>query len=142
MRRWVYIIVPFGYIDNMSESNWFPWVLGAVLVGVLLAALFLPPEWLDIRPDREDPVANAGPDLTVSFAEVTVLDGSASTDDKGIKDYVWKVENGAETVFLHGARIEFLFGAPGEYRATLTVTDNADKEDNDEVVITVLNGTS
>ncbi len=124
----------------MSDNNPFPWILGAIVVGVLLAALFLPPGILDIRPDREDPVADAGPDLTVSFAEVAVLDGSASTDDKGISDLEWRVENGAETVFLHGEIIEFLFGAPGEYKATLTVTDHADKQDTDEVIITVLDG--
>ncbi len=125
----------------MADNNPFPWILGAMLVGVLLVALLLPPGWLDIRPDREDPVADAGPDLTVSFAEVAVLDGSGSTDDKGITDFVWRVENGAETVFLHGERIEFLFGAPGEYKATLTVTDHADKQDIDEVIITVLDRT-
>ena len=43
-------------------------------------------------------------------------------------------------MFLHGEIIEFLFGAPGEYKATLTVTDHADKQDTDEVIITVLDG--
>ena len=124
----------------MSDSHFFPWVLGAVLVGVILATMFLPPGLLDIRPDREDPVADAGPDLTVAFGETAVMDGSGSTDDKGIVDYIWMIENGAETVFLHGPKITFLFGAPGEYRVTLNVTDNADKWAIDEVFVTVQDG--
>jgi hypothetical protein len=109
-----------------------------LLVGVVIAAMFLPPEMLDIRPDREDPVADAGPDLTVALGESVVLDGLGSSDDKGIRSYVWAIENGAETVFLRGERITFLFEAPGEYHVTLTITDHADKEASDDVTVTVL----
>jgi hypothetical protein len=121
----------------MPENNWFPWILGAVLVGVLLAALFVPPDVFDVRPDREDPVAEAGPDLTVAFGQGVELDASGSSDDKGIESFEWMIENGAETVFLRGARVSFVFSAPGVYTVTLTVTDRADKQDTDSLTVTV-----
>ncbi len=123
---------------SMQDNSWFPWILGAVLVGVLLAAFLVPADMLDIRPDREDPVADAGPDQTVAFGTSVVLDGSDSTDDKGIESYEWMVVEGPQTTFLHSERVTYLFGAPGEYTVTLTVTDRAGKEASDEVVITVL----
>lgn len=120
-----------------EDTNWLPWVLGAVLIGVLLAAVFVPADMLDIRPDREDPVADAGPDQTVTFGTTVVLDGSGSSDDKGIKSYEWMVVEGSETVFHRGEKVTHLFGAPGQYNVTLTVTDHADKVATDDVLITV-----
>ncbi len=120
-----------------EESNWFPWVLGAVLVGLVLVALFVPADMLDIRPDREDPVADAGPDRTVDLGQSVLLDGSASSDDNGIRSYQWMVIDRNNTVFLRGERVTYLFGAPGQYTATLTVTDHAGNEASDEVQITV-----
>ncbi len=122
----------------MSEDSWLPWVLGAVLLGLALMAILIPPETLDIRPDREDPVADAGPDQTVAFGESVVLDGSGSSDDKGIKSHEWAITEGPNTVFRRGETIEVLFGAPGVYTVVLKVTDHAGKESSDEVVVTVL----
>ncbi len=122
----------------MQDNSWFPWVLGAVLVGVLIAAFLVPPEMFDIRPDREDPVADAGPDQSVAFGTSVVLDGSGSTDDKGIDSYEWMVVEGPQTTFLRSEKVTYLFGAPGVYTVTLTVTDRAGKESSDEVVITVI----
>jgi chitodextrinase len=92
---------------------------------------------LDIRPDREAPVADAGPDQTVPIGTAVVLDGSGSSDDKGIKSYEWMVVEGSETVFHRGEKVTHLFGAPGQYNVTLTVTDHADKVAQDYVLITV-----
>ncbi|UCC92645.1 MAG: PKD domain-containing protein, partial [Thermoplasmata archaeon] len=87
--------------------------------------------------DTEDPVADAGPDITVSLGEAAVMDGSGSSDDKGISSFEWKVENGAETVFLRGESISFIFSAPGTYNVTLTVSDQAGKQDTDQLQVTV-----
>ncbi len=122
----------------MDEENKLPWVIGVIVVVLILTLLLLPPELLNIFPDKEDPIADAGPDITITFGERAILDGSASSDDKGITSFVWMVENGNETVFIHSESISFSFRGPGEYRAVLTVTDGAGKEATDEVVVVVL----
>jgi len=84
------------------------------------------------------PVANAGADQTVSLsegatvAEIT-LDGSGSTDDKGIESWVWKE---GETELGSGAILKLNF-APGIHSVVLTVTDAKGQSDIDEVTITV-----
>lgn len=84
------------------------------------------------------PVANAGDNQTVSLsegatvAEIT-LDGSGSTDDKGIESWVWKE---GETELGSGAILKLNF-APGIHSVVLTVTDAKGQSDTDEVTITV-----
>jgi hypothetical protein len=121
-----------------EDGSWLPWIAGAVLVGVVLSALFLPADMLDLRPDREDPVADAGPDQTVTYGQSVELDGSGSSDDKGIDSYQWTIVEGSNTVFKRGEKVNYLFGSPGQYEVTLTVTDRAGKEASDQVLITVL----
>jgi hypothetical protein len=115
-----------------------PWVLGAVLFGVMFMLFFVPPETLDVRPDTQDPVADAGEDVKVALGEGAVLDASGSSDDKGISSFEWRIENGFEVVFLRGERVTFVFASPGQYAVTLTVTDHAGKQDTDELVVTIL----
>jgi len=122
----------------MSDDKNFPLILIVMVIGGLLAILLLPPEMFDIRPDRADPVADAGSNTTVAFGQSAVLDGSGSSDDKGIQDYVWMIDNGHGFDILHGSTVTYLFGAPGEYSAILNVTDGAGKWDTDEITITVL----
>lgn len=83
-------------------------------------------------------MADAGPDRTVDLGTSVVLDGSGSSDDRGIKSHVWTVVEDNETFFLRGERVDFLFGSPGQYDVTLTVTDHNGKEDSDQLVVTVL----
>lgn len=84
------------------------------------------------------PVANAGADQTVSLAEgasvaTVTLNGSGSTDDKGIESWVWKE---GETELGSGAILKLNF-APGIHSVVLTVTDAKGQSDIDEVTITV-----
>ena len=89
---------------------------------------------------NEVPVANAGPDQTVTFrgknASVTV-DGSASTDPEGgALSYFWTLAG--QTVGT-GAIVQ-LDLAKGVYSFTLTVTDDHGASAVDSVVVTVTRG--
>lgn len=86
----------------------------------------------------DPPAANAGPDQTVQDAdasgtELITLDGSASSDDRGISSYEWWA---GSTLIATGASptIEFLIGA---HTITLVVTDSIGQTAQDSVLITV-----
>lgn len=98
---------------------------------------------MSLVPSNQPPVANAGPDQTVSDSngdgsENVTLDGSASSDADGtIVSYVWS-EGGAP--IGSGATLTHLF-AIGSHVVTLTVTDNGVATATDSVTITVQPGT-
>jgi hypothetical protein len=124
--------------DTMSEDNTaYIYIIGIAIVAIFVIALF-PPDMLDIRPDREDPVADAGSDVTVELGSEVQLDGSSSSDDKGIVQYVWTIEEMPNVVIRRGERINHLFASPGTYRVSLEVIDGADKSDTDELFVTVI----
>lgn len=90
-------------------------------------------------PVNQPPVANAGPDQTVrdtdgSGDQMVTLDGSASTDDKEIKKWEWKLN---DTVIGTASSVSYLFPV-GSSTVTLTVWDAGDLNSSDQVVVTVL----
>ncbi len=87
--------------------------------------------------DNDLPVADAGPDQTVSAGDVTSFDGTGSSDNVGIVNYTWIVDDGGTPVMLWGPNPTFTFLSPGEYNVTLTVTDGAGHTATDVVVIEV-----
>ena len=88
---------------------------------------------------NQPPVANAGPDQTVTDSdgngsETVALNGAGSSDPDGtISSYVWK--EGA-TQIATGATPSVSL-AVGTHTITLTVTDNAGATASDTVVVTV-----
>lgn len=86
------------------------------------------------------PVANAGADITVtdsdnSGAEDVNLDGSLSTDDGAILDWIWA--EGA-TVLSNGPFPTATVSLPvGTHTITMTVTDDFDVTSTDEVIVRV-----
>ncbi|MFH1022588.1 MAG: PKD domain-containing protein [Planctomycetota bacterium] len=85
----------------------------------------------------EPPVAEAGPDRTVVLGEAVVFDGTASTDPDGIiTRWTWNFGDGAPA--QDGATPPHVFGAPGRYTVTLTVTDADDLTASDACAVTVL----
>jgi hypothetical protein len=122
----------------MSEDRSLPIILGVALIGFVIAAFLLPPDVLDVRPDRGPPVADAGPDITVAYGQEAVLDGSGSSDDKTIKEWVWEITEGVNVTFRNGERVTYIFERPGEYQVVLKVTDGSGGTDTDLVVVTVL----
>ena len=91
-----------------------------------------------VQPNQA-PIANAGPDQTVSDpdddGETVTLDGSGSSDPDGtISSYEWK--EGA-TVLGATSTVTAIFSV-GTHTVELTVTDNGGATTTDTVVITVV----
>jgi Ca2+-binding RTX toxin-like protein len=87
--------------------------------------------------DNNPPVANAGPDLTVTCPGVVTLDGSASTDPQNnITDYFWDAGNQGR-VTTRSPRAQLRFGA-GVHPVTLAVRDFYDSTTTDTMVVTVV----
>ncbi|HXB29221.1 MAG TPA: PKD domain-containing protein, partial [Puia sp.] len=88
------------------------------------------------------PVANAGPDQTITAPSNTVtLDGSASYDPDGIiKDFSWVMISGSGSVTISNSNTANPTVAgliPGDYVFQLTVTDSVGATNTDQVNITV-----
>lgn len=100
------------------------------LSGTLVTA-----NWQIVTEDKK-PIANAGSDQTVNEDTRVTFDGSASTDDVGIANYVWVFMDGTLQT-LTGKNPSYIFATPGAYTVTLNVTDAAGNWATDTVVITV-----
>ena len=131
----------FDYTDRwMTEDEWFP--ERSIHVGSTTSG-FCTDMWSayrDYTPSgNQRPFAHAGPDQILTDtdengSESVDLDGSASHDPDGtIVTYVWK--EGA-TQIATGVNPNVTLDV-GQHYILLTVTDNNDVNDTDEVVITV-----
>jgi peptide/nickel transport system permease protein len=87
--------------------------------------------------DETHPVADAGENMTVPVWKPVIFDASGSTDDTGIVNYTWTLEDGG-TVTLFGTNPTYTFGVVGVYNVTLTVQDGEGNSDNDSVFVTVV----
>lgn len=88
------------------------------------------------------PIANAGPDQSISSTAGAGLDGSGSSDSDGsIQSVSWQQTSGA-TVGITSpnsltSQLTFPSGAAGDFIFQLTVTDDAGAAATDSVVLTV-----
>ncbi len=89
------------------------------------------------------PVADAGPDLMAKPRQVVRLDGSGSNDPDGqIISYTWGQIDGEPVTLSDAAAVKPTFTAPDtidnkDLLFELTVTDNDNLKDRDEVRVTV-----
>ena len=86
--------------------------------------------------DTTVPMADAGTALTVDQGVAVNFDGSGSSDNVGIANYTWTLNDGVVHT-LYGETTVFTFMAAGTYTVTLTVTDAAGNTGTDTVVVTV-----
>ena len=106
--------------------------------GTAMIAMILPVS-MTTEGDSQSPVANAGPDQTLtdtddSGSESVTLDGSGSTDADGtISSFVWKEDN----IQIATGENPTISLAVGAHAITLTVTDNDDRTGSDGVTIIV-----
>ncbi|MBI4202755.1 MAG: PKD domain-containing protein, partial [Chloroflexi bacterium] len=85
---------------------------------------------------NQPPVANAGPEKTVTLGSAVTLDGSGSSDPDGtIGTYQWSLGNGATAT---GSIVTYTYPVAGTYTATLTVTDDKGATAQDTAKVTVL----
>ena len=86
-------------------------------------------------PVNQAPVANIDPSNTSGKAPLTVnFDGSGSSDDVGVTDYLWDFGDGNTD---SGINVTHTYTVPGDYSAALTVSDG-ELSDSTSVNITVL----
>jgi parallel beta-helix repeat protein len=100
------------------------------------AGLISPSHQDTIILDTTKPTANAGIDQTVNEDTQVTFDGSGSTDNVGIVNYVWTFTDVTPKT-LTGKNPNYIFATPGTYTVTLNVTDAAGNWDTDTVIITV-----
>jgi len=84
------------------------------------------------------PVANAGPDVTITAGSSVNFNGGASTDDKGISSYSWDFDasNGIQSDAT-GKSVSRIFNSAGKFTVTLTVTDTSGQKSSDTLIVTV-----
>ncbi len=126
-------------------------VIGLGLVGALLGPTIawrdLMPAWLAEGPGRVEgaglyaaaqaagnlpPVADAGPDWTAAIGERVVLDGTGSTDPKGmVLEFSWRIHEssapGGQLIDPTAVKPTFIVGDPGDagpYILELTVSES------------------
>ena len=86
--------------------------------------------------DTAPPVADAGPDQSVFQGTTVTFNGSGSTDDVGIKSYVWNFTDLTPKI-LTGVRPTYRFKNVGNFSVTLNVTDYVDNCDTDTMWVNV-----
>ena len=96
------------------------------------------------EPENKPPVANAGPDQTISFGTTSpvtaILNGSASSDEDGtITSFSWSQQTGSSAVIISPDRVQTTvqFQSPGQYIFVLKVTDDKGASAQDTVTINV-----
>jgi len=131
---------PVAYRERLFAANEAYWTnYGNWTEQFMLIPTYGAP-WLYMQvrpPDTNPPSANAGEDLFVMGGVNVTLDGTGSTDDFGIVNYVWNFTYDGTEVVLTGMVTSFAFWIEGVYNITLNVTDAAGNHDTDTVLVTV-----
>jgi len=92
--------------------------------------------------DTQDPVAEAGADLTVDQGDEVTFDGLGCDDNVGVATWTWAFTYGGSERELTGSSPSFTFGEAGVYVVTLTVADAAGNSADDEGRVTVRDTTA
>lgn len=87
--------------------------------------------------DDEDPVADAGTDISGYVGVSVLFSGAGSTDNVGIENYTWSFTYDSTPVELYGVSPSYTFSNDGEYVVTLVVRDTSGNTDSDTVTVTV-----
>jgi len=88
--------------------------------------------------DTTPPVAVAGEDVQVKVGGPVGFNGSTSSDNVAIVEYMWMFDNVGEPQTHLGPILVVTFSNPGEYYVTLVVTDVAGNTGNDTLIVTVV----
>ena len=92
-------------------------------------------------PDSVGPTADAGPDIVAVEDMPVFLSGYLSTDNVGIRVFLWNFNDGGTNVTVTGLSTRYVFRTPGTYVVTLTVIDWGANRASDSLVVTILDRT-
>jgi hypothetical protein len=94
-----------------------------------------------MRPvDFEDPIAEAGANVTVRQHSAFKLDGRASTDDTWIANWTWTVMVPGAPLTFYGPDASGVVDVAGTFDVVLKVTDAVDKTATDSLKLFVTDG--
>jgi PKD repeat protein len=91
--------------------------------------------------DFLEPIARAGPDISIPEGAIAHLNGRDSIDNHRIVNYTWKFHDGTANVTLYNVTNSHLFMLPGIYDVTLSVLDFSGLVGTDIVLVNVLDTT-
>ena len=92
--------------------------------------------------DTEPPLAVPGNDSVVPQGTAATFNGSRSTDNVGVTNYVWAFLNAGNMLSINGQVIDFIFYDVGEYKVMLTVSDATGNQNSTAIQVTVLDSTN
>ena len=150
--QWYLTVRPTGSSAVLDDANLADPTFSADVAGDFLAQLMVNDGTVDSEPTtvhiiaenastNTAPVANAGPDQTVTVGALVALDGTGSSDPEGDSlTYLWSFSiPGGSTATLDdptSATPSFTADVAGDYTASLIVNDGQVNSPADSVVIT------
>jgi hypothetical protein len=87
--------------------------------------------------DLTDPLADAGPDITIDNEHDAIFNGSLSTDNGLLMEYNWSFTYKGIPATIQGIDVSYRFDVPGYYIITLEVTDQFGNKNTDTLILTV-----
>lgn len=87
--------------------------------------------------DNINPIANIGNDITISEGTSLTIDSSNCTDNVGIINWTWEINQNNQVTNFYESIINYFFKSPSIYKITLTVYDSEDNCDFDTIIVTV-----
>jgi peptide/nickel transport system permease protein len=87
---------------------------------------------------QDEPVANAGANLTVFVGQIVFFNASGSTVHVQPANYTWVFTFKNDSVALYGVVVNRSFSEPGEAFVNLTVTDGLGRSDSDQITVSVV----
>jgi PKD repeat protein len=91
--------------------------------------------------DTEPPTIPSFDDVTLDRGDRLILNGSGATDNMGIVNWTWTIQNGGDPLSIHQRNADHTFHTTGTYRVTLTVRDADGNESTTTFEVTVRGST-
>ena len=140
-----YFVSDYTSASQFTSSSYYQWKITVYYcdnptAGAGASIWYVDNFWLYYTDDREPladyPTANAGGPYITEAGKILQLDGSKSSDNGKIVDYIWDIYNDG-TWDLVGVNPKVKFSNTGTYEIKLRVIDNHALYDDDVTTVTV-----